>query len=61
MRFTAIQESLSDAGRWPGFSISAVTTRGGPEGLLNVRTSTPISSGSVCAVTSYGFFGGPPG
>ena len=28
---------------------------------ITAATSTPNSSGSVCAVTSYGRFGGPPG
>ena len=29
--------------------------------VFTACTSTPNSSGSVCAVTSYGRFGGPPG
>ncbi len=50
--FTAIHESVSEAESRPGVSTDALTTGGGPDGLGNVSTSTPISSGNVCAVTS---------
>src|SRR6266849_10263295 len=56
-RLTTRQESVSEADRRPGCSSTALTAPVINSGVFNVRTSTPINSGSVCAVTSYGFCG----
>src|SRR5579864_3910942 len=61
-RFTATHESVSDAlSTGPFAAAGACHSPENDTGCFTVSTSTPISMGSVFAVTSYGRLGGPPG
>src|SRR5690242_14108957 len=65
----ARQESVSDAGSPPSAGFDAAKSKSNlstmrdaaVNGLSIVSAATPKSSGRVCAVTSYGRCGGPPG
>src|SRR4051794_33908341 len=61
-RFTAIHESVSDAlSTGPAACAGACHSPETDTVSFTALTSTPISRGSVFAVTSYGRLGGPPG
>src|ERR1041385_6440702 len=61
-RFTTFHESVSAAfHNGPAGADGACQSPENFTGLSTAFTSTPINSGSVWAVTSYGRFGGPPG
>ena len=58
MRFVDLPLS---ADVYVGSAISLIAAPVAGAAPITCATSTPNSSGSVCAVTSYGRFGGPPG